>query len=115
MGDLVLRCGGLDLDPGPGWNWSDSLSPGEMQRLAFVRLFFHRPRVAFLDEATSALSTDIEDLLYRRCTDMGMVLVSVGHRENLRKYHSKVIRVGLPEGAWRVEETPSPEAMRPVQ
>ena len=83
----------------------DALSPGEMQRLAFVRLFFHRPRLAFLDEATSALSTDVEDALYRRCADMGTVLVSVGHRENLRKYHSRVIHVGLPEGGWRMEDS----------
>ena len=82
----------------------DALSPGEMQRLAFVRLFFHRPRVAFLDEATSALSTDVEDALYRRLAQMGTVLVSVGHRENLRKYHSRVIQVGLPDGGWTVED-----------
>jgi hypothetical protein len=41
------RCGG-GLDTSPAFNWSDELSPGELQRLCFARLFFHRPRIAIL-------------------------------------------------------------------
>jgi ATP-binding cassette subfamily D (ALD) protein 4 len=102
MASLVPRCGGLDTDP--GWSWYDVLSPGEMQRIAFVRLFFHKPRVAFLDEATSALSIDVEKLLYERCRDLKMILVSVGHRDTLKEYHKKLLQVGLPEGGWSVSE-----------
>src|SRR3569833_59559 len=41
-------------------NWSQRLSPGEQQRLAFVRVLLTRPEVLFLDEATSALDPDTE-------------------------------------------------------
>ena len=44
---LLERCGG-GLDTSPPFNWSDELSPGELQRLCFARLFFHRPRIAIL-------------------------------------------------------------------
>lgn len=40
---VLLRSGGIDHDP--DWNWTDVLSPGEMQRIAFLRIFYHRPRV----------------------------------------------------------------------
>ena len=43
----------------------DLLSPGEMQRLCFVRLFHHRPAFVFMDEATSAVSPDMEEALYQ--------------------------------------------------
>ena len=102
LGDLIRRCGGLDVDP--LWSWYDVLSPGEMQRLAFVRLFFHRPSLAFLDEATSALSADIEELLYQRCVDLKITLISVGHREGLKKFHSKVLHIGLEEGNWKLDD-----------
>ncbi|XP_070578295.1 lysosomal cobalamin transporter ABCD4-like [Ptychodera flava] len=80
------RVGGLD--GGEDMNWPDELSPGEMQRLSFARLFYHKPAVAILDEATSALSQDTEELLYKVCKDLGMTVMSIGHRTSLRKFHS---------------------------
>jgi putative ATP-binding cassette transporter len=70
-------------------NWSQQLSPGEQQRLAFVRALLSRPDVLFLDEATSALDMDTEEILY------GLILqelpdaavISIAHRETVAKYH----------------------------
>jgi ABC-type transport system involved in cytochrome bd biosynthesis fused ATPase/permease subunit len=45
-------------------NWSQALSPGEQQRLAFVRVFLNRPRIVFLDEASSAMDGETEEALY---------------------------------------------------
>jgi vitamin B12/bleomycin/antimicrobial peptide transport system ATP-binding/permease protein len=70
-------------------NWSQQLSPGEQQRLAFARVLLTRPEMLFLDEATSALDSAMEELLY------GLVLqelpdaaiVSIAHRDAVAKYH----------------------------
>jgi ATP-binding cassette subfamily D (ALD) protein 4 len=41
---LYYRVGGFAMKD--DINWYDVLSPGEMQRLSFVRLFFHKPKFA---------------------------------------------------------------------
>lgn len=70
-------------------NWSQRLSPGEQQRLAFVRALLTRPDALFLDEASSALDTETEELVYQLILQElpDAVIVSVAHRESVAKYH----------------------------
>ncbi|EOA99954.1 ATP-binding cassette sub-family D member 4, partial [Anas platyrhynchos] len=112
LADLLERAGGLDEQV--DWNWYDILSPGEMQRLSFARLFYLQPRYAVLDEATSALTEEVEHELYRVCLQLGMTLVSVGHRPSLEKFHSWILKLHG-EGRWelmrceRMKRLPSEE------
>jgi putative ATP-binding cassette transporter len=70
-------------------NWSQRLSPGEQQRLAFVRVLLARPEMLFLDEATSALDAATEETMYElillELPDAA--IVSIAHREVVAKYH----------------------------
>ncbi|XP_077797531.1 lysosomal cobalamin transporter ABCD4 isoform X15 [Macaca mulatta] len=89
--NLVARTEGLDQQV--DWNWYDVLSPGEMQRLSFARLFYLQPKYAVLDEATSALTEEVENELYRIGQQLGMTFISVGHRQSLEKFHSFVLKL----------------------
>ncbi|XP_068432824.1 lysosomal cobalamin transporter ABCD4 [Clinocottus analis] len=91
VSSLLKRTGGLDEKV--EWNWYDVLSPGEMQRLCFARLFYLQPKYAVLDEATSALTEEAEAQLYRTCKQLGMTLVSLGHRSSLEKYHDVQLKL----------------------
>ncbi|XP_054168656.1 lysosomal cobalamin transporter ABCD4-like [Oppia nitens] len=75
------------------WNWIDCLSPGEQQRISFVRLFLHRPLMAVLDESTSAISVQMERKIYEECNRLNIAIISCGHRTSLEEYHSCVLRV----------------------
>src|SRR3569623_1016176 len=70
-------------------NWSQLLSPGEQQRLAFVRVLLSRPDVLFLDEATSALDAATEDALYQLIKEElpEAAIISIAHREAVAKFH----------------------------
>uniref|UniRef100_A0A8C7E1S5 ATP binding cassette subfamily D member 4 n=1 Tax=Naja naja TaxID=35670 RepID=A0A8C7E1S5_NAJNA len=105
LSDLLMRTGGLDQPV--DWNWYDILSPGEMQRLSFARLFYLQPQYAVLDEATSALTEDVENEMYRICIQLGMTLVSVGHRKSLEKFHSWILKL-YGEGKWELTRIEKP-------
>ena len=94
--DLAKRAG--DGDPIQGINtvldWSNTLSLGEQQRLAFGRLLVNRPRLVVMDESTSALDVVAEKKMYTLLkeslvSDTGdpATYVSVGHRPTLLSYH----------------------------
>jgi putative ATP-binding cassette transporter len=70
-------------------NWSQRFSPGEQQRLSFVRVFLARPEILFLDEATSALDAETEESLYELILRElpGAAVISIAHREVVAKYH----------------------------
>lgn len=76
LADLPSRAGGLDAHQ----NWSDFLSVGESQRLAFARLLIAKPRLVIIDEGTSAVDLQTEATLMRVVTELGATVVSVGHR-----------------------------------
>ncbi|XP_006053925.1 lysosomal cobalamin transporter ABCD4 isoform X1 [Bubalus kerabau] len=99
LSSLVARTEGLDQQV--DWNWYDVLSPGEMQRLSFARLFYLQPKYAVLDEATSALTEEVESELYRVGQQLGMTFISVGHRRSLEKFHSLVLRL-CGDGRWEL-------------
>lgn len=73
--------------------WPDFLSNGEQQRLAMVRLYYHKPKFAVLDECTSNISSDLESECYRIATkDLGITVISVCHRTTLWKFHNKILK-----------------------
>ena len=84
--------------------WGQVLSLGEQQRLAFARVFVTRPSAVFLDEATSALDEDNEERLYSLLKEKlsGAVIVSVGHRSTLRKFHNATL-TAEGNGIWKLE------------
>jgi len=76
--------------------WSNVLSLGEQQRVAFARILLARPDFVFMDEATSALDEATEAHLYGMLKEKlpGAALISVGHRSTLRAWHAAEMMLG---------------------
>jgi len=91
LGYLPDREGGWDTRK----EWKDVLSGGEKQRMAIARLLYHEPRYAFIDEGTSAVSSDVEGLLYERCKEKGITLITISTRASLKRYHTYNLTLGL--------------------
>lgn len=71
-------------------DWTQVLSGGEQQRLAFARVLLKRPRLVFLDEASSAMDEGLEHAMYSLLRQHlpEAIVVSVGHRSTLHAFHS---------------------------
>src|SRR3954468_4530314 len=72
-----------------GEAWDRTLSGGEQQRLAFARLFLHKPDIVVMDEATSALDNDSQTALMTTLAAQlpKTAIISVGHRQELEAFH----------------------------
>ncbi|CAE8676460.1 unnamed protein product [Polarella glacialis] len=94
-------------------DWQKDLSPGQKQRLAFARLFFHRPSFVILDECTNGVSPDVEHDLYDRCTKMQMAVFSISHKIELKLFHDRELHYnGDVQGSWTL--TPCSETLNKV-
>ena len=100
LADVLDR---VDSDLGRAMDWTNVLSIGEQQRVAFARLFLRNPRFAFLDEATSALDEDNQERLYQLLKESRIGFISVGHRTTLTKYHDRVLQLDR-SGRWEIRE-----------
>lgn len=93
---LMRECGLARLikDLDKQADWSHILSLGEMQKLAFLRIFHKRPAFVFLDEATSAMDEDREAAMYERlCAIPNVTVVSIGHRSTLDQWHTRILSI----------------------
>ena len=114
LSELASRAGDGDRVKGlyTVMDWSNTLSLGEQQRLAFGRVLVNSPRFVILDEATSALDMVAEAKMYKLLqarsqknlvngkglSRAGMTFVSVGHRPSLLIYHNTRLRLKGEEG-----------------
>jgi len=75
-------------------NWSQRLSPGEQQRLAFMRVLLTKPDLLFLDEASSALDSETEKALYQQVLDElpNTTVISIAHRTQVAEFHDHIWR-----------------------
>ncbi len=96
---LIERCGGLDITS----DWGKVLSLGEQQRLAIARAILSERPYLVLDEATSALDEDNEAEIYRVLVDSGTTLISISHRPQVARFHTKVLVLDGEEG-WEIVE-----------
>jgi vitamin B12/bleomycin/antimicrobial peptide transport system ATP-binding/permease protein len=92
----MVGLGGLKDQLDSEENWSQRLSLGEQQRLAFARILLVEPAILFLDEATSALDELSELKLYGllRSDLWRPTIVSIGHRSTLRSFHTSIVDIG---------------------
>src|SRR5665647_179239 len=71
--------------------WNRTLSGGECQRLAFVRLLLHQPDIVVMDEATSALDPPSQEYLMTLVAERlpRTAIVSIAHRPELEAFHHR--------------------------
>ncbi len=75
--------------------WDRTLSGGEQQRLAFARLFLHKPDIVVMDEATSALDPESQAMLMEKLGERlpKTAIISVGHRPELEAFHERKVNL----------------------
>ncbi len=75
--------------------WSEQLSPGEQQRIAFARVLLRKPDWVILDESTSMVDLKNEEYLYKLLKEQlpNCSIISVGHRPSLEALHDHVINM----------------------
>lgn len=87
-------------------SWSQILSLGEQQRLAFARLLISRPQVVFLDEASASMDEGLEYNMYQLLRNKlpNTTVISVGHRSTLKPFHKYYLSLE-PQGVWYWNDT----------
>jgi len=80
----------LDDESKDGLYWSRTLSGGMQQRLAFARIFLHRPDVLMLDEVSASLDPNAESYLHERLNTLlpDTTIISVAHRPKVLEFHT---------------------------
>ena len=122
--DVAKRAGDGDAKKGLATtlDWSNMLSLGEQQRLAFARLLVNKPRLIIVDEATSALDMVAEARMYKLLQSMATTIdgdrsavtyISVGHRPSLLNYHDKRLRI-MGEDGFEMHDVDQSQATLPL-
>jgi putative ATP-binding cassette transporter len=94
---MLIRCGLEHLIPrlDHSADWSNTLSGGEQQRAAFVRVLLNPPDILIMDEPTSALDelSQFKLLEYMRDDLADTTVLHVAHRPGLEGFHTRELRL----------------------
>ncbi len=97
---LAQQPAGLEVES----DWSNVLSDGEQQALAFSRLLLGNPTFAFIDNAVGSLDGEHLRRLYGALARSPITYVSVGDHASLARYHN--MRLDLHgDGSWALAPT----------
>ncbi len=81
-----------------GGAYPDTLSGGELQRLAIARALIHEPKIVLADEPTGNLDSDtgqqILEILDAQCRAQGVTLVTVSHSAEVAARADRVLQLG---------------------
>uniref|UniRef100_A0A1I7TFI2 ABC transporter domain-containing protein n=1 Tax=Caenorhabditis tropicalis TaxID=1561998 RepID=A0A1I7TFI2_9PELO len=88
----LLQIVGNQYDP-VDFEWQDTLSPGEQQRLCFARMLLAEPTIVCLDESTCNVDEGIENAMYEMLRKRSITYITVGHRKSLRSHHDFELRI----------------------
>ncbi|CEF62878.1 ATP-binding cassette sub-family D member 4 [Strongyloides ratti] len=69
----------------------NTLTPGEIQRLVFIRAIIKNPKVIILDESTNSVDSETENVMYSIMKENNIQYISIGHRDSLKQYHDKCL------------------------
>ena len=85
--------------------WTQVLSLGKQQRVAFARVLLTRPQIIFLDEASASMDEGLEDAMYRLLQQElpNSTIISVGHRSTLKRFHNLFLQIKT-DGSWSLEQ-----------
>ncbi len=101
---ILKRSKGLDKV----CDWGSMLSAGEQQQLSFARFILREPDYLFLDEATTAVDSETEKRTYELVSDRTKAWISIGYRESLMKYHTRMLEL-KPDGSYILTEIAATE------
>jgi putative ATP-binding cassette transporter len=93
----LTRCGLEHLIPrlDEAETWSQVLSGGEQQRLAFARVMIRPPDILIMDEPTSSLDelSQFRMMEYMRDFLPETMVIHAGHRPGLEVFHTREIKL----------------------
>jgi vitamin B12/bleomycin/antimicrobial peptide transport system ATP-binding/permease protein len=97
----VQRAGGLDSEQ----NWSELLSLGEQQSLAFARVLLAEPTFVFLDHPSRALSEGQVDELLCLLGERGITYITLGEDGDDTALYDQVLTIDQ-HGNWTMAPAP---------
>lgn len=101
---VVNRAGGLDVEQ----NWSDLLSLGEQQLLAFSRVLLAAPAFVFLDHPTRALSECQVDSLLKLLEERGITYLTLGDGDESDTGYDQRLDIAE-DGSWTLTVLSAPD------
>ena len=100
----IERAGGLDSEK----NWSELLSLGEQQTLAFARVLLAEPAFVFLDHPTRSLSEYQVDELLCLLRERGITYLTLGEEDDDTLLYDQLLTINR-DGHWTLTPLPCEE------